>query len=136
MAAQVRCLLPEQPVVEMIATGLLSKQEGERAMGAGIALSIEHDVWNTLADFTHMRQTAAAGEIVELADALARLGVADRWREAVVLPEDPNSAVWVRLWEAAAVNRGMLVRSFHTRAQALEWLLSDDPQVSPVHPHA
>lgn len=124
MGAVVRCLLPEKPIIEMVVDGLLTAEEGAEAMKTGLDLSMQHDVWATLADFTHMRQTAAAGDIVALADVLAQLGVADRWLEAVILPVEPTTAVWVQLWETAAVNRGLRVRSFHDRDAALEWLVS------------
>ena len=87
---------------------------------------MQHDVWTTLADFTHMRQTAPAGDIVALADVLAQLGVAERWQEAVILPVEPTTAVWVQLWETAAVNRGLRVKSFHDRDAAVAWLLAGD----------
>ena len=126
MGAVVRCLLPELPVVEMVVDGLLTADEGAEAMKTGLELSLQHDVWATLADFTHMRQTAPAGDIVALADELAQMGVADRWQEAVLLPIEPTTAVWVQLWETAAVNRGLRVKSFHDRDVALAWLLATD----------
>jgi hypothetical protein len=73
-----------------------------------------------------MRQTAPAGDIVALADVLAHLGVQDRWQEAVILPMDPITAVWVQLWETAAVNRGLRVKSFRDRDVAIAWLLEGD----------
>ena len=126
MGAVVRCLLPESPIIEMVVDGLLTAEEGARAMTTGLALSREHDIWSTLADFTHMRQTAPAGDIVALADVLAHLGVQDRWQEAVILPVDPITAVWVQLWETAAVNRGLRVKSFRDRDAAITWLLEGD----------
>lgn len=127
MGAVVRCLLPEMPIIEMVVDGILTADEGAEAMKTGLALSRQHDTWATLADFTHMRQTAPAGDIVALAEVLAHLGVADRWQEAVVLPIEPTTSVWVQLWEAAAVNRGLRVKSFHDRDAAVAWLLADEP---------
>ena len=123
MGAEVRCLLPEYPVVEMVVDGLLTAEEGAQAMGAGMALSAQHGVWNTLADFTHMRRTAPGSDIVALADAAASAGLPPEWQEALVLPIEPNAAVWARLWEAAAVNRGLRVKCFHDRDSALAWLV-------------
>jgi hypothetical protein len=122
----VRCLLPESPIVEMVVDGLLTAEEGAEAMTKGLALSREHDAWSTLANFRHMRQTAPAGDIVALADVLAHLGVQDRWQEAVILPMDPITAVWVQLWETAALNRGLRVKSFRDRDVAIAWLLEGD----------
>lgn len=131
MGAEVRCLLPEYPVVEMVVDGLLTAEDGAQAMGAGMALSAEHDVWSILADFTHMRRTASGSDIVALADAAASAGLPPQWQEAVVLPIEPNAAVWARLWEAAAVNRGMRVKCFHDRGSDLAWLVYGDDH-SPV----
>lgn len=127
MGAVVRCLLPDLPIIEMVVDGLLTADEGAEAMKTGLALSQEHDAWATLADFTHMRQTAPGGDIVALAEVLAHLEVTDRWQEAVILPIDPTTAVWVQLWETAAVNRGLRVKSFHDREAAVAWLTADGP---------
>lgn len=126
MAAEVRCLLPEYPVVEMVVDGMLTAEEGAQSMAAGMALSAEHDAWSILADFTHMRRTAPGSDIVALADAAAGAGLPPQWQEAVVLPIEPNAAVWAHLWEAAAVNRGLRVRCFHDRESALAWLVDGD----------
>jgi hypothetical protein len=126
MGAEVRCLLPEYPVVEMVVDGLLSADEGAAAMAAGMQLSAENGAWSTLADFTHMRRTAPGSDIVALADAAANAGLPPAWQEALVLPIEPNAAVWARLWEAAAVNRGLRVRCFHDRESALAWLVNGD----------
>jgi len=122
----VRSLLPEYPVVEMVVDGLLTAEEGGEAMAAGMALSAEHGTWRTLADFTHMRRTAPGSDIVALAEAAANAGLPPEWQEAVVLPVEPNAAVWARLWEAAAVNRGLRVKCFHDRESALDWLVNGD----------
>ena len=61
MGAMVRCLLPESPIIEMVVDGLLTAEEGARGDDDGPGALAEHDVWSTLADFTHMRQTAPAG---------------------------------------------------------------------------
>ena len=131
MGSTVTCLLPDLPIVEMVVDGVLTADDGAEAMQTGLDLSMTHDIWATLADFTHMRQTAPAGDIVALAEVLANLGVEDRWREAVILPSDPTSAVWVHLWETAAVNRGLAVRAFHDRDEAVTWLLAPDAAPAP-----
>lgn len=129
MAAVVRCLLPDLPIVEMVVEGLLTADEGAQAMGEGMRLSAENGVWSTLADFTHMRRTAVGSDIVALADAAAHAGLPPEWREAVVLPVEPNAAVWAQLWETAAVNRGLPVKSFHDREAAIAWLMDPDADV-------
>lgn len=116
-------LLPDVPIVEMVTSGYFSAEEGAEAMAEGITLSIESDVWNVLADFTAMTHTALPADIIALAEALRELGVADRFREAVVRPTDVVAAVWVDLWEKAAANRGIAVRSFRDREAAVSWLL-------------
>lgn len=116
-------LMPDAPIVEMVTSGYFSAEEGADAMGQGMTLSIEHDVWNVLADFTAMTHTALPADIIGLAEALKELGVSERFREAVVRPSDVTAAVWVDLWEKAAMNRGIAVRSFRDRESAIAWLL-------------
>jgi hypothetical protein len=126
VGAVVRCLLPDLPIVEMVVDGILTAEEGAQSMGEGMRLSAENGVWATLADFTHMRRTASGGDIVALADAAANAGLPPEWCEAIILPIEPNAAVWAQLWEAAAVNRGLKVKSFHDREDAIAWLLAQD----------
>jgi hypothetical protein len=126
MGAVVR-LMPGLPIVEMVTSGYFSAEEGGEVMGKGISLSIENDIWNVLADFTAMTHTALPADIIALADALKELGVADRFREAVVRPTDVVAAVWVDLWEKAAMNRGIAVKSFRDRESAIGWLLKTEP---------
>lgn len=120
-------LRSDAPIVEMVTSGYFSAEEGSEAMAQGMTLSIEHDVWNVLADFTAMTHTALPADIIALADALKELGVADRFREAVVRPTDVVAAVWVDLWEKAAMNRGIAVKSFRDRESATGWLLKTEP---------
>lgn len=117
-------LMPDAPIVEMVTSGYFGAEEGAEAMAQGMSLSIENDVWNVLADFTAMTHTALPADIIALADALQELGVSDRFREAVVRPTDVVAAVWVDLWEKAAMNRGIAVRSFRDRESAIAWLLA------------
>ena len=46
-------------------------------------------------------------------------------RQAVLRPRDLDAAMAVDLWEAAANNRGLAVKVFRDRDQALAWLLAD-----------
>lgn len=63
--------------------------------------------------------------MIEVADHLRDSGVPAGWKQAVIRPHDLDSAMAVDLWEAAANNRGLRVKVFRDRDDALAWLLGD-----------
>lgn len=70
--------------------------------------------------------TSIDGSLVELRDLAERLSdIATHGRscEAMILPNLPEAAEIVRVWEMLCRNRGLIVRSFENRDQAVEWLL-------------
>ena len=124
MGCTVRSLAPEHPVIEARFFGVNSAAEVEDGFGQCLALALEADIWNLMADCSDLVSAAPLADLKALVEAIAALGVADRFREALVQPTDVTAAVSVGFWEVAGVNRGLTMRSFRDRADAIAWLES------------
>ena len=122
MSTHVRCLVPEHAIVEMVTYGHFSVHDAWAAVDAGAVLCVEHDVWNALSDMSGVTHTPPPSEVVRFADELSRRGLPRRYRQAVVRPTDAIAATWIDLYATAAVNRGLVVRVFRDRDEAIAWL--------------
>jgi hypothetical protein len=112
------------PACRLDLAGDLSASDVAAAMSACMDLCVEHDTWLVLTDATAMTGGHTVLDIYPLVAALAGLGVQDRFREAIVSPEEGAAAGNVRFWEDAAVNRGLSCATFPTEAEARDWLLA------------
>jgi hypothetical protein len=115
-------LLPDRRVIEVRYFGHVTAADLTEAFTECFASAMELDTWLLLADCTELVWTPTITDLKELVDALAALGMTERFREAVVRPTDITAAVSVGFWETAGVNRGLAIRAFRTRTEALDWL--------------
>lgn len=122
MSTHVRSLIPEHPIVEMVAYGHFSVEDAWAAVDAGAVLCLEHDVWDALSDMSGVTLTPPPSEVVRFAEELSQRGLPRRYRQAVVRPTDTIAATWIDLYATAAVNRGLAVCVFRDRREAIEWL--------------
>lgn len=106
----------------MVTYGHFSVEDAWAAVDAGAALCLEHDVWNALSEMSGVTHTPPPSEVVRFADELSQRNLPDRYRQAVVRPTDTIAATWIDLYATAALNRGLTVRVFRDRAEAIEWL--------------
>ena len=122
MGATVRSLAPEHDVVEARFYGVNTREEIEQAFAECLALALEIDTWLLLADCTDLAYAPPISDLKDLVDALATLGVTERFREALVRPLDVTAAVSVGFWATAGTNRGLVMELFRDRGEALAWL--------------
>ena len=121
MAVEVR-FAEEAGVVEMVFVGAASPQEIDVAMTKAGAVGAEHLSNRYLVD---CRQTAAGGtafDVLALAEFLSSVPRGVIEREAVLLPADAAAAEQLEFFETACRNRGLDVRVFSERDEALSWL--------------
>ena len=116
-------LMPAQDYIESTFSGQITPAELQDAFETSMALVRETDCRRILADCTRMQGGHSVIDLYFLADALLATGLASKLREAVLLPELPDSAENVRFWETTCANRGIRVRVFTDRAEAMAWLL-------------
>lgn len=115
----------DQPIIETRYWGLIGQTELSDAVTKTGDLITEHNRTLILSDCTGLE--AGGHSIVDLyfiADELAKSGLADIIKEAILLPTEIASTDMVRFWETACYNRGLKVRIFDQRESALAWLLT------------
>lgn len=122
MGHQVANLLPDHPVIEVRYFGHVTAADLTEAFTECVVRAMELDTWHLLADCTELAWAPTITDLKDLVDALSALGVTERFREAVVRPTDITAAVSVGFWETAGVNRGLAIKAFRTRTEALDWL--------------
>ena len=125
MAGVVRSLGPDVPVIEVVVEGSMTDPDTMELVTSGMREQQEKGFVLGLVDATHLTQKASPSLVIQVADHLRDAGVPDGWRQAVLRPHDLDAAMAVDLWEAAANNRGLTVKVFRDRDQALAWLLAD-----------
>ena len=115
-------LAPDGAWIDIRYDGRVTPGELEDAFKATIALVRKHDQGCVLADTTQMLGGHTVTDLYYLADALAATGLGGRIREAVLISSLPDSADNVRFWETTCANRGLRVRVFTSRDDAVAWL--------------
>jgi hypothetical protein len=106
----------------MVTYGHFSVKDAWAAVDAGAVVFVEHDVWNALSDMSGTTHTPSPSVVVRFAEELSKRGLPRRYRQAIVRPTDTIAATWIDLYATAAVNRGLAVRVFRGRDEAIAWL--------------
>ena len=125
MAGSVRSLGPDVPVIEVVVEGSMTDPDSMDLVTRGMRLQHEEGYLLGLVDASLLTQKAVPALVIQVADHLRDIGVPAGWKQAVLRPRDLDAAMAVDLWEAAANNRGLTVKVFRDREQALSWLLAD-----------
>lgn len=112
----------ESALVEVTYTGNVSTTELQDAMRETIALGLRHQTQRVLADCTALQGGHSVVDLYFLADALKSVEEASGMKEALLLPQSPESAQAVAFWETICRNRGIRARIFQDRTAAIAWL--------------
>jgi hypothetical protein len=109
-------------VVEMVLTGTTAPEELDAAMTRAGTLGAEMLTNRYLVDCREVASAGTAFDILAVAELLASVPPGVIEREAVLLPRDAAAARDFEFFETACRNRGLDVRVFHDRDEALAWL--------------
>jgi hypothetical protein len=118
-------LLDDPRVIEVVYSGAATAAVLAEVSGTALALAREHDVWRVITDCRDMTSDPSVFSLYDLAALLSQLGVASRYREAVVLPPTSDMRDGFEFYENTMVNRGLVVRCFRERDDAVAWLRVD-----------
>lgn len=121
---------PNYPIVELSYSGLLTALELEDSAKALLGLASSHHRRLILADCTSLEGGHSVVDLYFLARSIAYEGVGFSVKEAAILPINAHAAGLARFWETTAINRGLRVQCFASRAEAVNWLLKDDTTAS------
>ena len=109
-------------VVEMILTRATTPEELDAAMTRAGTLGAEMLTNRYLVDCREVASAGSAFDILAVAELLASVPPGVIEREAVLLPRDAAAAEDFEFFETACRNRGLDVRVFHDRDEALAWV--------------
>ena len=126
MGYEVAYLGPDVPAMHLRMFGSGSREEVDAAMAELVGLALEHDTWRLLSDYRDMVWTMDVAGVKETADAVHALGIADRFRQALIDPVDVTARAYVEYWETFMTNRGLRVKRFTDPDEALAWLVAED----------
>lgn len=121
-------LHPKYPLIEASFGGVLTPEELSAALGEILNLADSHQVYHVLADCSGLEGGHTPIDLYGMVDVLIASGLAHKVREALVLPMRPEAIERATFWETACVNRGICVRIFSNRHEAMDWLISELPQ--------
>jgi hypothetical protein len=118
--------LVEHHVVETVYAGVLGTGEFEAAVAATGDVAAEHLCARFLSDCRGLEadEQRATLDIWALAEFLASLPPGVFEREALLLPAVAAAGEEVAFYETTCRNRGLAVRIFAERDEALDWLTS------------
>jgi hypothetical protein len=116
--------LGEPGVIETVYTGILSPAEFNQAVTATADAAAEHLSTRFLSDCTGLESgdQSATLDIWALAEFLSSLPPGTFEREALLVPPGTRAGHDIRFYETTCRNRGLDVRIFSSRADALAWL--------------
>jgi hypothetical protein len=120
----VRLIPGPVPVLETVYVGVVRRADLERLARETFEQAVAHGTTLLLSNCEAMRGGHTYADLLVVAAEFAPLAARDGVREAVVLPTDPVSDAAIRFWQTAAENRGLSVRVFPAREEALAWLQS------------
>lgn len=113
-------------VIEMVFRGSAALDEINVAMAEAGAAGAEHLANRFLVDVREQRAGGKAFDILALGEFLASLPHGLIEREAILLPEDEAAVEEFEFFETVCRNRGLDVRVFSGRDEALAWLAAPD----------
>jgi hypothetical protein len=102
--------------------GEMERAEGEAAIAATGELVAEHGSHRFLADCSSMQVSGSLIDVLAFVERLSSMGMEAIEKEAIVLPRDEDAADRITFFETACRNRGLNVRLFSERDEALAWL--------------
>ena len=115
---------PEHPVIEISFSGSITRFELADVIRETLALAEAQENPRILADCSLLTGGHTSIDLYYLAETVSTSGIAHRLKEAVLLPELPESSENVKFWETTCYNRGIRVSVFTDRQQALAWLMA------------
>lgn len=121
-----RSLHPELPVVEVVIHGTVTPEDTDDLRKAVKVLLLRDRLQRVLIDATALVHLPSPADLVAMAEAMSTTRLPAGFRAAHVRPDDLWAAMWTSHWVAASNNRGITTEAFHTRDEAVEWLLAPD----------
>lgn len=115
--------LPDFRAIAVAYRGHVDKLQLEASIARLIAYSEEQQCNHFLTDCSALTGGHSVIDLYFLAKEVAEAKASMAgYLEAIVRPKDPDLGKMTEFWETTTANRGLKVRSFDDRSQALAWL--------------
>jgi hypothetical protein len=108
--------------VEVHYSGAVIPDDLTSVTAEAFALAQENGTFHVLTDCSTMTSNPSVFTLYDLASTIEHLGLARVYREALVESEDRSHETEFEFYENTMVNRGLSVRRFRHREDALAWL--------------
>jgi hypothetical protein len=118
-------LHPQLPLVELTVAGLPSISEVAAGLQEAMKLIAACGRGLVLADCSGLQGGHTITDLYRLVEGMGPALPPVRLREAVLLPSAGPGVALAGFWETICVNRGINVRVFTDRAEAMIWLTAD-----------
>ena len=115
---------PDAPVVEVVVSGTITPEGTNELRRTVKALVVGERLERVLIDGRDLVHLPTAADLIDVAKSMSTTRLPVGFRAAHVSPEDLLAAMWTSHWVAASNNRGIVTGAFHTRDEAMDWLLS------------
>jgi len=115
----------EEKILEVIYSGAVKPMELIKNVKANIELAIKSGISRFLTDTRELDNSTTPIDAYELVKMYQKLGIGEGWKEAILLPELPDSAALMVFYETVSQNRGFDVKVFTNRDDAVAWLTSN-----------
>lgn len=113
----------DNKIIETSYSGVLAPKELQDAVFKTIQVGENFDHPRFLGDCFKLDGGHSLFDLYGLVEVLSKIPYVRTLKEAILLPELPDSSEKVRFWETACYNRGIRVRVFTRRDEAIDWLL-------------
>ena len=111
--------------IEIAYRGRVDKSQLEASIAKVIACSAEQGCNHFLTDCSTLTGGHSVVDLYFLAKDVAEIKTSMvGYREAILRSKDPEIGKLTEFWETTTANRGLKVRAFDDRAQAMNWLKS------------
>jgi hypothetical protein len=109
----------------MVVSGTITHDDSHEMRRVVKSLLIQEGLERVLYDATELTHVPTSTNIIKVAESMSTTNLPPGFRNAHVRPSDLTAAMWTDHWVAAANNRGIATAVFRTRAEAVDWLLSE-----------
>jgi hypothetical protein len=117
------CVHPGFPIVEIVYTGVVTPQELSEAIREALSAAHEKGLTRILSDCSALRGGHSVFDLFTLADDLKSDRLSHVLKDAIIIPDEPESVELVRFWETTCINRGISARIFSDRQSSIDWLM-------------
>ena len=111
-------------VIETIYNGIISQKELQEAVRTNVEESVKHSANKFLSDCSNMSGGHTLLDLYDKDQHILTTKAGKFQKEAVIIPEEEYTITGVSFYATVCRNKGLNVKIFTNRDEALQWLMS------------